>query len=143
MASDIVNDYGAVILYKDSGRLPINKLKKLGLNFVRIYKDYEFKEKKYAVIEAQYNNLEEFKEVIVEYSNGKTLEMERIDEISRSLSSNFDTINDLITCLSKVRSISEYTYTHSLNVSLLCSLLGSWLNLGHKQIEQLTLQDTS
>ena len=41
----------------------------------------------------------------------------------------FDSINDLVVCLSKVRSISEYTYTHSLNVSMLCSLLGSWLNL--------------
>lgn len=141
LASDIMNDYGAVILYKNSilDEYYINKLIKLGLNFVKIYKNYEIKVKKYAVIEAQYNNnLEEFKEIIWNISNGKTLEMERISEISRSLSSNFDSINNLITCLSKVRSINEYTYTHSLNVSLLCSLLGSWLNLGYKHIEQLS-----
>lgn len=141
LASDIVNDYGAVVLYQNSilDEYSITKLLKLGLNFVKIYKNYEFKEKKHAVIEAQYNNnLEDFKEVIWDISCGKTLEMERITEVSRSLSSNFDTINDLVTCLSKVRSINEYTYTHSLNVSLLCSLLGSWLNLGHKQIEQLS-----
>lgn len=141
LASDIVNDYGAVVLYQNSilDEYSITKLLKLGLNFVKIYKNYEFKEKKHAVIEAQYNNnLEDFKEVIWDISCGKTLEMERITEVSRSLSSNFDTINDLVTCLSKVRSINEYTYTHSLNVSLLCSLLGSWLNLGHKHIEQLS-----
>ena len=141
LASDIINDYGAVILYQNSilDEYSISKLMKLGLNFVKIYKDYEFKEKKHAVIEAQYNNnLEEFKEIIWDISCGKTLEMERISEVSRSLISNFDSINDLISCLSKVRSISEYTYTHSLNVSLLCSLLGSWLNLGHKHIEQLS-----
>ena len=141
LASDIINDYGAVILYQNSilDEYSISKLMKLGLNFVKIYKDYEFKEKKHAVIEAQYNNnLEEFKEIIWDISCGKTLEMERVSEVSRSISSNFDSIHDLVSCLSKVRSISEYTYAHSLNVSLLCSLLGSWLNLGHKHIEQLS-----
>ena len=141
LASDIVNDYGAVILYQNSilDEYSINKLMKLGLNFVKVYKDYEFKEKKQVVIEAQYNNnLEEFKQVIWDISCGRGLEMERIHEVSKSLSNNFDSINDLVTCLSKVRSINEYTYTHSLNVSLLCSLLGSWLNLSHTQIEQLS-----
>lgn len=64
--------------------------------------------------------------------------MERIHEVLRSLNNNFDSINDLVLCLSKGRSISQYIYTHSLNVSLLCSLLGSWLNLGYKHIEQLS-----
>lgn len=141
LATDIMNDYGAVILYQNSilDEYSINKLTKLGLNFVKVYKDYEFKEKKQIVIEAQYNNnLEEFKQVIWDISCGKTLEIDRINEVSRSLSNNFDSINDLVLCLSKVRSINEYTYTHSLNVSLLCSLLGSWLNLSHTQIEQLS-----
>lgn len=141
LASDILNDYGAVILYQNSilDEHSINKLIKLGLNFVKVYKDYEFKEKKQIVIEAQYNNnLEEFKQVIWDISCGRNLDMERIHEVSQSLSSNFDSINDLVVCLSKVRSMNEYTYTHSLNVSLLCSLLGSWLNLGHTHIEQLS-----
>lgn len=141
LASDIVNDYGAVILYQNSilDEYSINKLMKLNLNFVKVYKDYEFKEKKQIVIEAQYNNyLGEFKQVIWDISSGRNLDMDRIHEVSQSLSNNFDSINDLIFCLSKVRSINEYTYTHSLNVSLLCSLLGSWLNLSHTQIEQLS-----
>ncbi|HOE57126.1 MAG TPA: HD-GYP domain-containing protein [Bacillota bacterium] len=141
LASDIVNDYGAVILYQNS-RLDeyyINKLINLGLSFIKVYKDYEYKEKKQVIIEAQYNNnLEEFKQVVRDIGNGKTLEMDRVTEVSRSLSSNFDTINDLVLCLSKVRSINEYTYSHSLNVSLLCSLLGSWLNLNHNHIEELS-----
>lgn len=141
LATDIMNDYGAVILYQNSilDEYSINKLTKLGLNFVKVYKDYEFKEKKQVVIEAQYNNnLEEFKQVVLDIGNGKALEIDRINEITRNLSNNFDSINDLVSCLGKVRSINEYTYTHSLNVSLLCSLLGSWLNLSYTQIEQLS-----
>lgn len=141
LASDIVNDYSAVILYQNSilDEYSINKLMILGLNFVKVYKDYEFKEKKQVVIEAQYNNnLEEFKQVIWDISSGQNLDMERVHEVSQSLNNNFDSINDLVFCLNKVRSINEYTYTHSLNVSLLCSLLGSWLNLTHTQIEELS-----
>jgi len=141
LASDVVNDYGAVILYQNSklDEYSINKLTKLGLNFIKVYTDYEFKEKKQIVVEAQYNNnLEEFKQIIWDISCGRNLQMDRISEVSKSLSNNFDSINDLVFCLSKVRSINEYTYTHSLNVSLLCSLLGSWLNLNHTHIEQLS-----
>lgn len=141
LASDIVNDYGAVILYQNSrlDEYSINKLTNLGLDFVKVYKSYEFKEKKQVVIEAQYNNnLEEFKDIIRDISSGKTLDMNRINEVTVNLNNNFDSISDLIFCLSKVRAINEYTYTHSLNVSLLSSLLGSWLNLDHNQIEQLS-----
>lgn len=141
LASDIVNDYGAVILYQNSrlDEYSINKLNNLGLNFVKVYKDYEIKEKKQFVIEAQYNNnLEYFKSIILDLSHGKVLDMDLIKEVSDNLSNNFDSINDLVYCLSKVRSANEYTYAHSLNVSLLCSLLGSWLNLGHHHIEQLS-----
>lgn len=141
LAADIMNDYGAVILYQNSklDEYSINKLMKLDLRYVRVYKEYEFKEKKQVVIEAQYNNnLEEFKQVISDISCGRTLEIDRINEISMNLSNNFDSINDLIICLSKVRSISEYTYAHSLNVSLLSSLLGSWLNLDYLHIEDLS-----
>jgi putative nucleotidyltransferase with HDIG domain len=44
----------------------------------------------------------------------------------------------MVLCLNKVRSIDEYTYAHSLNVALLCSLLGSWLNLDESNIKRLT-----
>jgi len=141
LASDIVNNYGGVILYQNSvlDEYSINKLVQFDFSFVKVYTDYEIKEKKHVVIEAQYNNnLEEFKQVIWDISNGKTLELDRINEVTKNLSNNFDSVNDLVLCLSKVRSINEYTYTHSLNVSLLCSLLGSWLNLDHTHIEKLS-----
>ncbi|MGE5676933.1 MAG: HD-GYP domain-containing protein, partial [Pseudomonadota bacterium] len=141
LASDIMNDYGAVVMYKNSrlDEYSIKKLLDLGLNFVKVYKVYETREKKQAAIEAEYcNNLEDFKVIIRDLGNGKSLDMGRINDISYNLGSNFDSINDLVSCLNKVRSVDEYTYSHSLNVSLLCSLLGTWLNLGHDQIEQLS-----
>lgn len=141
LASDITNDYGAVVMYKNSklDEYSIKKLLDIGLNFIKVYKNYESKEKKRAAIEVEYcNNLVEFKDIIKDLGNGKSLNMERINDISNNLGSNFDSINDLVSCLNKVRSVDEYTYSHSLNVSLLCSLLGTWLNLGHEHIEQLS-----
>lgn len=141
LASDIINDYGAVILYQHSrlDEFSIDRLTKLGINFVKVYKDYELKEKKQNIIDAQYNNsLQEFKQMVWDISCGRGIDMDALAEITSSMISNFDSINDLIVCLSKVRSVSEYTYTHSLNVSMLCSLLGTWLNLDEANIKELT-----
>ena len=141
LASDIINDYGAVILYKHSrlDEFSIDKLTTLGINFVKVYRECELKEKKQTIINAQYNNnLQEFKQMVWDISCGRGIDMDTLNEITSSMTSNFDSINDLVVCLSKVRSISEYTYTHSLNVSMLCSLLGSWLNLDEASIKELT-----
>ncbi len=141
VSSDIVNEYGAVILYRDSvlDEHAIAKLSKLGIEYVQIYREYELKEKKQAVIEAQYNNcVQDFKQVVWDISCGRSVDMQLVQDISRGLTNQFDSINDVVSCLNKVRAVDEYTYTHSMNVSLLCSLLGSWLNLDTLKVKQLT-----
>lgn len=141
LASDIMNEYGAVILYRDSilDVFSISKLSKLGIDYVKIYREYEFKEKKQAIIDAQYNNcVQDFKQVIWDISCGRNIDMQMVQDISRNLTNNFDSINDAVSCLNKVRAVDEYTYTHSMNVALLCSLLGSWLNLDPIKVKLLT-----
>lgn len=141
LASDIFNEFGAVILYKNSilDEYAINKLSRLRIDIVKVYKQYEFREKKSAIIEAQYNNnVAEFKGIIWDISCGKNVDFQKVQDVTRNLTHNFDSINDVVNCLNKVRSIDEYTYAHSLNVSLLASLLGKWLNLSEVQVNLLT-----
>lgn len=141
IASDIMNQYGAVILYHDSilDEYAISKLGRLGVEYVRIYREYKLKEKKQATIEAHYNNcIQDFKQVIWDISCGKGVDMQKVQEVTRSLTSHFDSINDAVVCLNKVHAVDEYVYTHSMNVSLLCSLLGLWLGLDPLKIRLLT-----
>lgn len=45
----------------------------------------------------------------------------------------------ILQCINGVRDLDEYLYTHCLNVSLLNGLMGKWLELTDKEIEQVTL----
>ena len=48
-----------------------------------------------------------------------------------------DTNRDIVSMLSVIRDVDEYTYTHSVNVGLLAMMFGRWAGLDKKRIEQL------
>ncbi|MFZ5351573.1 MAG: HD-GYP domain-containing protein [Bacillota bacterium] len=140
IANDIMNEYGAVILYKNSklDEYAINKLKRMDIEYVKVFREYAIEENKVAVNEALYNNsLSDFKDIVWNISCGKNIELSRVQEVVTSLSSNFNSINDVVSSLSKIRAVDEYTFCHGLNVSLLSTLLGKWLNLHSSQIKLL------
>lgn len=141
LAMDVFNDFGAVVLYKNSvlDSTFIQKLHHLGILTIRVFKDYEFKEKRSEINEAVYNNnINEFKNVIKEISCGKNVDIQSIQQITKNLTNQFDSITDIVSCMNKVRNIDEYTYAHSLNVALLCSLLASWLGMDELQRRLVT-----
>ncbi|MGN0435316.1 MAG: HD-GYP domain-containing protein, partial [Wujia sp.] len=45
----------------------------------------------------------------------------------------------VFTMLSSIKSYDDSTFTHSLNVSLICNIIGTWLELSPNEIELLTL----
>ncbi len=140
VANDIMNEFGAVILYKHSklDSYAINKLKKMDIEYLKVFKEYAVQDNKQALSEALYNNtLSDFKDIIWSISCGKNIEINRVQEVVNNMSNNFDSINDVVSCLSKMRTVDEYTFCHGLNVSLLSSLLGKWLNLKDAQIKLL------
>lgn len=141
LASDIANEFGAVIIYKNSklDKESINKLLEMGFEIIKVYTSYSTKENKAKVVEATYNNnLVQVNDLFGSIRTGKNINMEKITQISENIKDNFSTTSDVISCLAKIRTVHEYTYCHSLNVSMLCSLLGQWLNLDDEQIKQLS-----
>ncbi|NLD45853.1 MAG: HD-GYP domain-containing protein, partial [Clostridiaceae bacterium] len=46
---------------------------------------------------------------------------------------------DFLRCMRQLRDTNDYTYQHSLNVSSLCYLIGSWMKLTQDKLEELTL----
>lgn len=141
LAADIANDFGAIVLYKNSilDEYSINRLANMGISLVKVFREYAVKEKKADVMEARYSHtVSEVKDIMWDIHCGKTIDTAKVQEITRSLSNSFDSINDAVNCLNKVRSIDEYTYSHSINVAILCSLLGPWLNMDPVQTKLLT-----
>jgi HD-GYP domain-containing protein (c-di-GMP phosphodiesterase class II) len=141
VANDIMNDFGAVILYKNSmlDDYAIKKLKRMEIGYVKVFKEYALEDIKPALNDALYSNsLSEYKDIVWSISCGKNVDIGNVQDIVNNLGNNFNCVNDAVSCLSKLRSVDEYTYCHGLNVSLLCTLLGKWLNLHSSQVKLLS-----
>ena len=58
-----------------------------------------------------------------------------VTEIENNLTINAALLNEIL----DVKAIDEYLYNHSLNVSVISSLIGKWMNLSHKDLNALIL----
>lgn len=72
-------------------------------------------------------------------SSGNPIDMPLLLSKSTSLLNSLRTKSDLFDHLIHLRSNDDYTYTHSLNVSLLCNIFGHWLKWPQEQIDNLTV----
>lgn len=72
-------------------------------------------------------------------SNGDPIHLEDLLQISNSLLSSLATKSELFTYLYSLRATDDYTYSHSINVSLLCNVFGHWLKLSNEEINNLAI----
>lgn len=141
VSEEIINNFGAILVHKETilDDYIVNKLIRLGIDKIKVYENYEptpHNDKDNSIVYEEKVN--DFKTVIKDLGIGKKLDTLKVQKIVSDLSENFTSINDIITNLKSNRSIDEYTYSHSLNVSLLCSLIGNWLGLSPAQKRTLS-----
>lgn len=70
---------------------------------------------------------------------GEPVDINNLLSISNSLMDSLRTRSDLFNFLYHLKSSDDYTYTHSINVSLLCNVFANWLHLTDSQIENITV----
>jgi len=141
VSEEVINNFGAILVHKYTilDDYTVNKLMNFGIKKIKVYKEYEPKVETDQDVEIVYEEkVNEFKTVIKDICFGKKLDTLKVQKIVADLSENFASINDIVTVLKSNRSIDEYTYSHSLNVSLLCSLIGNWLGLSPAQKRTLS-----
>ncbi|MBC7960197.1 MAG: HD-GYP domain-containing protein [Vallitaleaceae bacterium] len=78
-------------------------------------------------------------EKLLEISNGGNIPLDDLLDISTSLLSSLKTKSDLFNYLYNLRVTDDYTYSHSVNVALLCNVFGFWLNLKKPDLDNLTI----
>jgi len=86
-----------------------------------------------------YEKEETLKQQIDLIGKGEPINITDLMSISNSLMDSLRTRSDLFNYLYHLKSSDDYTYTHSLNVSLLCNVLGHWLHMTNSQIENITV----
>lgn len=87
---------------------------------------------------AQYEeNAHVVKDVLNDLITGKKLDMENMTPVFSSVYQQVTHNYSLIDCINEVRTADVYTYHHSLNVSLYAGLIGLWLGLPEKTIQEI------
>jgi putative nucleotidyltransferase with HDIG domain len=143
MAETIYNEYGAVIV-GESTVLDvhlINKLLNLGILRIKVMDDGTMSQSApepddAEVFKMQYNeNVDEVKSILSDISSGKNLDMKKVNHVSDNIAGRINENRDIVTCINELRTADEYTYAHSVNVSLLSMLIAKWMRYEVKTIK--------
>lgn len=144
VARDIENRYGGVLVPAGSilTESTIYKLKELNYFYVHIISEAEEERKDYIkeISEKEKAYREEVEKAAALYKRVKYQEKLDYDEFQNLTENSMELSNklELDELLAMLRDTDEYTYTHLLNVAILCSIVGKWLGLPEKRIEKLT-----
>lgn len=91
------------------------------------------------VIEKYEQHRTKLKRILDSITLGNVLEIDEIKNIAEDMEIDFKANYTILACINMVRLADEYTYTHSINVSLLSMLIGKWMNYSEETITQLIL----
>jgi putative nucleotidyltransferase with HDIG domain len=153
---DVFSKLGAVILTKATvlenhhiNRLILNDIEKVKVlievedtteeiempDITSIYDKVKIKSfrKKYI------QKVDEVTHIIKAVGSGSYVNINQIQNISKHIIHEFDTLSDVVNYLHLVRPLDDYTYSHSLNVSLMAIIIGKWMGLSEKQVDELAI----
>lgn len=140
VAKMVENQLGAVLLTPGMilDENIIMKLQRMGIPEVVIYNetDKEVEENKQKFTEQYIDSIGNFKEVMFDAKRQNNINFASLKKIADN-SLQMDTNRDIVSMLSMVRSVDEYTYSHSVNVGILAMMFGRWAGLQEKEIKQL------
>ena len=75
--------------------------------------------------------------IIKEIGRGAAVDVQTVGQISRHIIREFSTVSEVINYLHLARPLDDYTYSHSLNVSLMAIIIAKWLELSDKEIDEI------
>lgn len=148
---DIYSDTGQLLVAKDTELTPnhIDKLLSYDIPGVPIIKEDDEEE----LTTENIQDTEEFKEFkenyedtkssvqsqILDIGDGKSIDVTELFTITNDLMGDMNYKSSLFNFLNNIQHFDDYTYSHSLNVSLIAYTLGQWLNLSGDELENLTV----
>lgn len=144
IAETIYNEYGASIISENTilDMHLIKKLENLGHDKIKIFSNDKNASisNDSEIFKAEYSEkISNIKEVLHDISVGKSICIETVKSISDSMVVRINENRDIVNCLKQIGSVDEYTYTHSVNVSMLSMLIGKWMKYDLRKIKHLTL----
>lgn len=98
-------------------------------------KHYDAKKAKFK--ENYREKVSDIKGVFKSVLDGEEIDLEKVSQVSDDIFKSVDDIYVAIESISELKDFDEYTYIHSINVSLYSMLLAKWLELDKEDIKEL------
>ncbi len=139
-AKMIENQFGAILI--TPGMIIddnlIKKLKRAGLLSVEIIDETEeeFISNQQNFTERYKDSVNNVKDMFLNIREDDALNFSYIKRVTDN-ALKMDTNRDIVTVLSIIRGVDEYTYTHSVNVGLLAMMFGRWTGLESSRVKEL------
>lgn len=82
-------------------------------------------------------DLKQYKQVFQDIASGKKVNLEEIADMSKGLLESSEDIFRVVESIKNMGDTDEYTYTHSINVSLYSMMIAKWMGLDKESIEDV------
>ena len=120
-------------------RYYLNKLQQQGIKKLWTYSDeaevaLHRKVLKTQVKKEYQKNTRGIKNIMQSIAGGEKLDFEEVKEIAQVILEGMERYSYVVDCMNELRSADEYTYNHSVNVSIYGMLLGKWIGLKNEDI---------
>lgn len=152
LGDDVINSNGLILIPRDTliHQRHIIKLKLYDIYAVLIkeaqpipQEKTSIKAKKDKVFSDFSNTYQEkedlIKEQLYKIGNGESIDVDNLLSTSEPLLNSIKSRSTLLNYMYHLQSADDHTYTHSINVSLLCNIFANWLKLDNTQIEEITV----
>ena len=147
LAEEIYLESSNISLVKENALIDENvknKLVNADILEVKIYNSdtneeslYDIKKDKFK--EDYQKKVSGVKDIFKDVLKGDDIDIEKVSRISDDIFENVDNIYTAIESISELKDFDDYTYIHSVNVSLYSMLLGQWLKLDDEVIKDLVI----
>ena len=157
LAEDVFNSVG-LRLFSEGTRLDdksIAKIRMYEIDFVLIYEDvnidyvkakvevesksirkvHEFKAFKSSYIK----NVNTLQDYLTTIGEGKNVSITDLFSLSQEIVSEVQTKRYILAFMHTLKVFYDHTYTHSVNVSLLCNIFGQWLGFDSEKLKNITV----
>lgn len=142
IAQTILNDYGSMVIAEDTivDDHIMKKLLNLSIDKIKVYEDD--KENSVYISDGfmdEYNeNVESVKLLLTEAASGNGINVIVVNKVVDTIVNRAIEKRDIVRCINQVKDVDEYTYNHSVNVSLLSMLIGKWLGFTQEKLQLVT-----
>ncbi|MGI6703506.1 MAG: HD-GYP domain-containing protein [Clostridia bacterium] len=150
LKSDFINERGSLFLAEGTALTThlIERIKELKVPYVSVVKDSDAKEvphphkttyeiKTENFLKAYNNSNRVIRELFESVQSGRRLDL---DDIRETVGIFIELIHDdenIVPKLQRIHMSDEYTYYHSINVSLMSMLIGKWLKMPVRELRKL------